>query len=161
MTKKLNIFAILLVMFTLSSCTLYEDVEMLGVQSYDMSAPKDGLVKASIVFKINNPNFYSIKIKKSDFEVFLDDDLLGNAEMANDLVIKKKTESDYTLELLLKQQDIKDNAMSMIRKAFLKKTIIFRVKGKAKCKVWGILGKKIDIDERKEISLMDLMNKFK
>ena len=161
MTKSFKFLIALILLFSISSCSLYEEVEMLGIQSYDVGAPANNEVKASIVVKVNNPNFYSINFKKSMFDVYVDDELLGKAQMAEDVKILKKTENDYTLELLLQKSDIEKAAISLVRKAFTKKTISLRVKGKAKCKVWGILGKKIDVDETKKISLMEFINKFK
>ena len=161
MTKRLNIWGFVLIIFTLSSCSLYEDVEFLGVQNYSFEQMEGSQIKASITFKINNPNFYSIKLKKADFEVFLDNDLLGNATMLNDLKINKKSEGDYTLELLLNENDVKSFLMPLLKKAFIQKSITFSVKGRAHAKAWGIIGKKVDINEKKEISISELIKTFK
>ena len=160
MTKKLTIWVFLLMMITLSSCTLYEDVEFLGVQDYGFERIENSQIKASITFKINNPNFYSIKLKKSDFELFLDDDLLGKAEMLESLKIKKKTEGEYTLYLALDESELKKSVVPLLKKAFSKKTITFRIKGKAHAKVWGILGKKFDVNEKEDIAIQELINNF-
>ena len=161
MIKKLYILPFLLLILSISSCSFYEDVEMLGVQSYNFESVADSQVKASIIFKINNPNFYSITMKKSDFTISIDDKELGIAAMENDLKIIKKKEDDYTLGLLLQEEDIRNAIMPLIKKALFKKTVTFRVKGKAKAKVFGIFGKKIDINEKKEVSVAELMNKMK
>lgn len=160
MLKRLNYFPLLLLILFVSSCSLYEEVEMLGVQSYEFESAENSMIKASVVFKINNPNFYSINFKKSDFHVFLDKDELGTAGMVKDMKILKKTEKDYTLELLINQNDLEKMAMPLIKKALFQKMITFKITGQAKCKVWGIFGKKIDINESKEISIKELIAKF-
>ncbi|MDG1191000.1 MAG: hypothetical protein P8N15_02940, partial [Flavobacteriaceae bacterium] len=86
MLKKLYLFPALILMLTVSSCLLYEEVEMLGVENYSFEK-SDSSILANIEFKINNPNFYSIKLKKSDFKVFLGEDELGLATMVDDLKI--------------------------------------------------------------------------
>ncbi len=161
MIKKIYLLPVLLILFSISSCSLYEDVEMLGVQNYDFESVPGSQVKASIVFKINNPNFYSITMKKSDFTVLIDDEELGVAGMENDLKIIKKTEGDYTLGLLLQENDIRNALIPLIKKAIFKKSVTFRVKGKAQAKVWGIFGKKIEVNEKKEVLVADLMSKLK
>ena len=62
MTKSFKFLIALILLFSISSCSLYEEVEMLGIQSYDVGAPANNEVKASIVVKVNNPNFYSINL---------------------------------------------------------------------------------------------------
>ena len=160
MIKNLYYLPILILILSISSCSIYEEVEMLGVEGYSFQKMEDNQSQASIVFKINNPNFYSIKLKKSSFEVFLDDKKLGDAVMADEVVILKKTEGDYTLNLLLNDKDLRNAAMPLLAKALFKKNIKLTVKGKAKCKVFGVLGKKIDINESKTLNLSELLNKI-
>jgi len=160
MIKNLYYLPILILILSFSSCSIYEEVEMLGVEGYSFQKMEDNQSQASIVFKINNPNFYSIKLKKSSFEVFLDDKKLGDAVMADEVVILKKTEGDYTLNLLLNDKDLRNAAMPLLAKALFKKNIKLTVKGKAKCKVFGVLGKKIDINESKTLNLSELLNKI-
>ncbi|MEN8958111.1 MAG: LEA type 2 family protein, partial [Flavobacteriales bacterium] len=106
MTKRLNVWVFILLVFTFSSCSLYEEVEFLGVQDYSFERQEDSKIKASILFKINNPNFYSIKLKKCDFEIFVDDHKLGTAGMLDALKIVKKTEGEYTLNLGLQEDEL-------------------------------------------------------
>ncbi len=160
MIKNLYYLPILILILSISSCSIYEEVEMLGVEGYSFQKMEDNQSQASIVFKINNPNFYSIKLKKSSFEVFLDDKKLGDAVMADEVVILKKTEGDYTLNLLLNDKDLRNAAMPLLAKALFKKNIKLTVKGKAKCKVFGVLGKKMDINESKTLNLSELLNKI-
>lgn len=160
MIKNLYYLPILILILSISSCSIYEEVEMLGVEGYSFQKMEDNQSQASIVFNINNPNFYSIKLKKSSFEVFLDDKKLGDVVMADEVVILKKTEGDYTLNLLLNDKDLRNAAMPLLAKALFKKNIKLIVKGKAKCKVFGVLGKKIDINESKTLNLSELLNKI-
>lgn len=160
MVKKLYLLPLFFAILTLSSCSIYEEVEMLGVEGYSFQKMEGNQSQASIVFRINNPNFYSIKLKKSSFEVFLDDKKLGDAVMAEEVVVLNKTEDDYTLKLLLNDKDLRQAAMPLLAKALFKKNIKLTVKGKAKCKVFGVLGKKIDINESKTLNLNELLNKI-
>ena len=121
MTKRLNIWVFVIMVFTLTSCSLYEDVEFLGVQDYSFERLEGSEIKASIIFKINNPNFYSIKLKKSDFEIFLDDDKLGSAKMLEDIKIKRKAEGEYTLNLALQESELKNSVVPLLKKSIFKK----------------------------------------
>lgn len=161
MLKKLYLFPFLMVLLTISSCSIYEEVELLGVEGYSFKKMEENQSQASIVFKINNPNFYSIKLKKSAFEVLLDDKKLGDAMMVSDVVVLKKSEGNYTLDLLLNDKDLRKAAMPLVAKALFKKNIKLTVKGKAKCRVFGVLGKKIEINESKVLNLSELLNKVK
>lgn len=161
MLKKLYLFPFLMVFLTITSCSIYEEVELLGVEGYSFKKMEENQSQASIVFKINNPNFYSIKLKKSAFEVLLDDKKLGDAMMVSDVVVLKKSEGIYTLDLLLNDKDLRKAAMPLLAKALFKKNVKLTVKGKAKCRVFGVLGKKIEINESKVLNLSELLNKVK
>ena len=161
MIKKIYFIPLLLLLFSVSSCSLYEDVEMLGVESYDFASVPGSQIKASIVFKINNPNFYTITMKKSDFTILVDDKELGVAGMENDIEILKKTEGNYTLNLLMQENEIRKSLIPLVTKALFKKSVTFRVKGKAHAKVFGVLGKKIEVNEYKEVLIADLISKLK
>lgn len=161
MLKKLYLFPFLMVFLTITSCSIYEEVELLGVEGYSFKKMEENQSQASIVFKINNPNFYSIKLKKSAFEVLLDDKKLGDAMMVSDVVVLKKSEGNYTLDLLLNDKDLRKAAMPLLAKALFKKNVKLTVKGKAKCRVFGVLGKKIEINESKVLNLSELLNKVK
>lgn len=160
MIKKLYLLPLFLMILSLSSCSLYEEVEMLGVEGYNFEKLKGDQSRASIVFKINNPNFYTITLKKSDFEVFLDDKKLGDASMENEVVVLKENEGNYTLDLLLNDKDLRKAALPLLGKALFKKNIKLTVKGKARCRVYGILGKKIDVNESKTLNLKELLSKI-
>ncbi len=160
MLKKWYLLPVMLVLFSVTSCTIYEEVEMLGVEGYRFEKLEGNQSMASIDFRINNPNFYSIKLKKSTVEVYLDDNKLGDAAMAEEVFVSKKKEDTYTLDLLLNDRDIAKAALLLLGKALFKKTIKLTIKGKAHCKVYGVLGKKIDINESKELNLKELLGKI-
>jgi len=161
MYKRLHFLSIFFLIISLSSCTLYEEVEMLGVEGYHLEKLEDGMSQASIIVKINNPNFYSIKLKKSSFEVFLDDKKLGDAAMAREVIVLKETEGNYSLDLLLSDKDIRNASIPLLAKALFKKNIKLTVKGRATCKVLGVLGKKIDVNESKTLNLSELLSKVR
>lgn len=133
---------------------------MLGVEGYSFTKSESNIL-TDIDFKINNPNFYSIKLKKSDFQVFLGEDEIGVAQMTEDLTIEKKAEKVYTLKLQLEENALKSKLLPLMKKALFQKTIKFQIKGQAHAKVWGVLGKKIDINESKEINISELLNNLK
>ena len=121
MLKKWYLLPVILVLFSVTSCTIYEEVEMLGVEGYRFEKLEGNQSMASIDFRINNPNFYSIKLKKSTVEVYLDDNKLGDAAMAEEVFVSKKKEDTYTLDLLLNDRDIAKAAMLLLGKALFKK----------------------------------------
>ncbi|MEN8957945.1 MAG: hypothetical protein ABF258_07970, partial [Flavobacteriales bacterium] len=86
---------------------------------------------------------------------------LGTAGMLDALKIVKKTEGEYTLNLGLQEDELRKSLIPLAGKLFSKRTATLRIKGKAHAKVWGILGKKFDINESKEISLKELIKNMK
>jgi len=133
---------------------------MKGVQDFKIGELKDGKVEVTIAVKINNPNRYKIKIKKTDFDLFVEGKSIGQAKMKEDLTIEKKIEQNYDLVVQADYDEIKKSAGTILTAALFQKTINVQVKGKVRAVVRGIFSKKMEVDVKKDILLKDFMGKF-
>ena len=132
----------------------YEDVEFKGVQNFGIEDRSAGNITVRIELKVNNPNNYNIKIKKSSLDVFVNGAEVGKTKMKNNIVLKKNHQDVYPLYLTLSEKELKRSALSSIG-SFLKGSMKVRIKGDIKAKVYGI-GKKFPIDVEEPVSLRSL-----
>ena len=104
--------------------------------------------------KVNNPNNYNIKIKKSALDVFVNGSKVGRTKMKNNIVLKKNHQDVYPLYLSLSEKELKSSALSSIG-SFLKGSMKVRIKGDIKAKVYGV-GKKFPIDIEEPVNFRSI-----
>jgi len=140
--------------FFFTSCFDYEDVEFKGVQNFGIEDRSAGNITVRIELKVNNPNNYNIKIKKSSLDVFVNGAEVGKTKMKNNIVLKKNHQDVYPLYLTLSEKELKRSALSSIG-SFLKGSMKVRIKGDIKAKVYGV-GKKFPIDIEEPVNLRSI-----
>src|SRR5690606_21773862 len=75
--RKMKGFLYLLsILLLVSSCTFYEP-EYRGGEQFKFGKLEGKTLKFDVGAKIYNPNKYTIKIKPSDLDVYIDDDYMG------------------------------------------------------------------------------------
>ena len=135
----------------LTSCFDYEEVEFKGVKNIGLEGRSGGNITVRIDMKVNNPNNYNIKIKKSSLDVFVNGSKVGKTKMKNDVVLKKNRQDVYSMYLTLGEKELKGSALSSIG-SLLTGSMKVRIKGDIKAKVYGV-GKKFPIDVEEPVNL--------
>ena len=154
-------FVILGGLISLLSCNAYKEVEMLGVQNYDLDNITNENVDLAITVKINNPNTYNIKIKKSTLDLYIENNKVGKAQMKEDIVLKKETNAEYTFIVTADYKELSSGVLKAAPNAIFKSSIKLGAKGKVKAKAFGIVGKKFDLDLEDNINMKELMKMIK
>ncbi len=141
-----------LLIFSLNSCFTYQDLTIGGVDNVKIDKFNKEEIKLTLFVKINNPNNYKIKVKKSIFDLFVAGKEIGKVKMKEDVVIDKEKEKQYEIALSTTMKDASSSALNALGSAIFSGKVKIRVKGKAKAKVMFI-GKKFDVDFQDEIPL--------
>ena len=151
---------LMLIFFSITSCSLYQEVEMLGVQNFEIGEIKEGKVAVKITVKVNNPNLYSIKLKQTALDLFVEGKSVGQAIMEEDIKIEKNKEKEYEFIVSANYKDLSKSAFTILRKALFQKTIQLQAKGSIRAVVYGLIRKTIALDIKKDVAIKDLMKKF-
>ncbi|MDP5099585.1 MAG: LEA type 2 family protein [Crocinitomicaceae bacterium] len=134
--------AILSTVILLSSCTFIEPTYK-GGEKFKFDKLEGKSLKFTVGAKILNPNNYTIKIKPSDLEVYIEDDFMGVIHLEKTLKLKKKQElfvdAPFTATL-------NDGALFKLLKFVTKGKLQLTFKGKVKGGVF-IFSKKFDVNE--------------
>ena len=149
-----SLLAILLTSLLFTSCIEYEDVEFLGVENYSIDKVSSDDVKITLHMKIENPNTYNIKVKKSILNLYLNDKKLGKAIMQEDVKLMKKSTEVHQIAVVATVKDLSKGLLSSLGMLF-GKTADLRIQGDVKAKAFGI-GKTFEVDFTQEISAADL-----
>lgn len=142
--------------FIVTSCSSYKDVAFKGTENLKLGKLDGKKLALSFDARLENQNGYTIKIKPSDLDVFIDNVQVGTIHLDEKIKIKRKSESLVEVPLTV---ELGPNALINITKVLLKKKVNLRLTGDVKGGVW-FLSKKQHIDETREISTDKLKFQF-
>ena len=133
-------------LFIFSSCSLFKNLEISNIQDISPSFEnKTVVLNASI--EVKNSNFYNVAVKASELVVSINDKELGDIELLEKVVFKRKSSGTYPFKFKMK---LADGALFTILKNVFKKEVTIAFKGKIKGSALGI-PKHITINETKTI----------
>ena len=146
----------LVLLFLVSSCELYEDIDLVNMGQVKLDQLDGNNVTVNMDVELDNPNFYSIKVKPSFLDVYIEDELVGKAHLLEKLKIKRKSVGVYNVKVeLLGEKGIVAKAL----KYSLRKELKIRLVGKVKASVF-LISKKLEVDETKTIDATKLRPKM-
>ena len=137
----------LAVIFLVSSCFDYDDIDFKGIDNFKMEKFEGQKISFSMDVILENPNSFSVRIKPSVVDVYLDDNLIGKTYLDQKVKIIKRKENSYFVPLHV---ELEDGLLMKLMKLSLKRKVKLRLVGKIKGSIYGIC-KKVEIDESLEI----------
>ena len=141
-----NIFFLIVLALTLSSCHFHTP-KFHGGESFKMENMSGQEVKMTVEGDVLNENWFGIKIKPSELDLYIEDVYIGILKLDKKVKMKRKKTTHIVAPVTVKlEQGAMFKAMKFIRKDKLK----VQLKGKAKAGVF-IFSKKLDVDEVKVI----------
>ena len=141
----------ILVVLLVTSCAVTAP-EMRGGESFNVEKIDGNTIKLNAGAKIFNGNWFGIKIKPSNLELYLDNDFIGTVRLDKKVKLKRKSETTIDAPLTA---TLEDGAMGKAMRSALSGALNVRMKGKVKAGVF-IFSKKIDFDETKKIDASKL-----
>lgn len=147
-----KIFFVFSLLFTISSCASFKEPEFRGSEGIKLEKMEGKKIAFTAGIKVFNPNWFGIKIKPSNLDVFLEDQYMGKVYLEKKVKMKAKRESSLSMQL---RAELEDGAMITLLKYSNKENVSVHLKGKVKGGIW-FFSKKFEIDETKKISGKDL-----
>jgi LEA14-like dessication related protein len=149
------IFAIFSLLFIVTSCV--ENPEFKGISNFKV----DNINREKLSFNVDvsayNPNGYKLKVRKSTFNLYLNDQYVGQAYLLKKYKMKRKT---TTLENVPVEVLLEPGIMMKLMKIAMGGTVKLRLEGTLKASALGIpVSKKID--QTKDLDLKDLNINFR
>lgn len=151
--KRFLLFSLLSIVLT--ACVEYKEVTYSNIQKVKLLHFKDGNIQLAITLNINNPNDYTIKLKPSTFDFFLNDKALGKVALSKLVVLDKNKQQDYEMVLEGNLKELAKSGIQGMASLLFQKKIALHLVGNLKVGAKGI-SKKIPIDEARSISPSEL-----
>ena len=140
----MRLFAILILSFLISSCSLYKPLEFKGMEDYSFSE-EDGCNPICVELSFFNPNPYNIVLKSANVKGLLGKEDIGVLEITDSYVLKKSGISKINLSF---SAEIKSfiPVVSGFFSYITGNEVILLIDGMLKVKALGV-SKKIKINE--------------
>ncbi len=142
-----NILLLFLTVLALASCH-YEQVDFVRMQGLKLDKIDDNEVFLHVDFEMHNPNKYGITMKPSDVDIYLEDVYFGKGYLLEKVKFPKRSTATYSAPIKIALE--KGKLLQLVALG-MRERIKVRVTGKVKGAV-GIFGKKIRVDETRELS---------
>lgn len=134
-----------------SSCAVTAP-EIRGGESFNIEQIEGNKVNLNVGANIHNGNWFGIRVKPSNLDLFLNDDFLGTVRLDKKVKLKRKSETAIDANLTA---TLENGAMGKAMRSALGGGLNVRLKGRVKAGVF-IFSKKIDFDETKKIDASEL-----
>lgn len=140
----LFVFSVLL----LSSCASFKVPEMKGGESFNVDKISSEEVKLTLGANILNENWFGLKIKPSQLDLYVEDNLIGKVSLDKKVKLKRKRETAIEAPVTV---ILDEGAYMKMLRYVGKGDVKVRIKGDAKGGIF-IFSKKFYVDETKSIS---------
>ena len=143
--KKIILALITVLIF--SSCKVYKNIEFLGIEGIKFEKIEKRNLFLNLGFKITNPNLFSIKIKPSIVNVYVNDELIGKAYLDERVKFIRRKTNIYTTKIHL---ELEDGDLLKFFKFSLKDKVDIHIQGEIKSSIFCI-SKIVEVNYSKEI----------
>lgn len=149
------IFALFSFLFLVTACV--ENPQFKGVSNFKIDNVNREKISFNVDVSAYNPNGYNLKVRKSSFNLYLNDQYIGQAYLLKKYKMKRKT---TTLDNVPVEVLLEPGVMMKLMKIAMGGTVKLRMEGTLKASALGIPVRK-KIDQTSDIDLKDLNINFR
>jgi len=113
--KKYLIIILFALPILLSGCLNYEDIKIIKINEVNYEELKGGVLKLAITARVDNPNFFDVKITDANMVLQIQDRVLGNVSQVEKVTLSGRSEKDYTIRVSIELKEMLTNALSTYR----------------------------------------------
>lgn len=144
----------LLAVLSLSSCKIYQDVDVIEVENVVFNEFDNEGAEAEVWLKIKNPNAYKVVLTDSDIDLYFEGKLLGKVQLVEKMEVPKKSLSTQVMKVEVDYDNMED-LMGNILAFLFKENFVLEAKGYVKGKALFV-AKKVDINFKETLTREEL-----
>ena len=145
------LFAALL---SLSSCKIYQDVDVIEVENVIFNEFDNEGAEAEVWLKIKNPNAYKVVLTDSDVDLYFEGNHLGKVQLVENMVVPKKSLSTQIMKVEVEYNNM-ETLMGNIFTLLFKENFLLEAKGQETGKALFV-SKKVAIDFKDTLTREEL-----
>lgn len=115
----------------LSSCMSYDEVEISDIKTIQILEAGNGGIKLQSEIKIKNPNFYSIEVTNSSFDVYIKNKKVGTAYIDSELKLASNSNEYKEVKMVSTFDESNTDALTTVLGSMLfgNREVDFKVDG--------------------------------
>lgn len=147
-----NFLSGLLLIVLISSCASLQMPELKGEEHFNIEKIDGQNVDISAGGKIYNGNWFALKVKPSEFDLYVEGEYLGKLALNKKIKLKSKQETMIDSDLTV---NLEKGAMFILMRNASKEQVQVRLSGKVRAGVW-FFTKKVEINETRTFNGLKL-----
>jgi LEA14-like dessication related protein len=152
--RPLRLLAVVFSIALFSSCKMYQEVSVNEVIDVKVNEFGQNGIKAEVYIQISNPNWYKLSLTESHIELFFEGKSIGEVQLAEKLVLPKKSVTTQTLKIDANYESIEAILANVLQLLF-KSEFVLEGKGYVKGKAMFI-AKKVPVEFKQQLTKDDL-----
>ena len=113
--KKYLIIILLSFPLLFSGCFSYEEIKLLNIKDVTYQEFKGSVLRLAITATVDNPNYFSVKIKDANMDLRLNDKVIGTVSQVEQIVLDGQAKKDYKVQVSIEMKDMLTNFLSLSR----------------------------------------------
>jgi len=113
--KKYLIIILLSFPLLFSGCLSYEEIKVSKIKDVTYQEFKGNTLRLAITATVDNPNYFSVKIKNADMDFRLNDRVIGTVTQVEQIVLDGRTKKDYKVLISIEMKDMISNFIGLSR----------------------------------------------
>lgn len=138
-----------IVIGSLTSCEV-EDVELVELKKVEIERIEKQEMYMDVTALLDNPNGFSIKVKDSDFDLYMEDRYIGKANLENSFTLESSSQKEYDLKVRATGDKLNAQLLPIMFSAALTGKVNVRLKGSITGKVF-FLTRSVNVDVTEEV----------
>lgn len=138
------VHAFVSIVIFLSSCSSFKEPIIKGSDDFQLTQFEGKKISFSLALAIENNNWYALKIKPSNVDLYLEDKLIGKLHLLEKVTIPAKKTTELVVPARI---ELVDGAMISLFKIISKDQVAVRLNGKVKGGVLFVY-KNFQVDEK-------------
>lgn len=138
------------VVLFLSSCTLFREVEMMGVQDIRVEEFSASGIRLQADLKLQNPNGYKVKMTRADLDLHANNKYIGKVKLDETLVLPRKFEGVQTVKFSVAQEKLSMDFLGQVFMIALTGRATLEIEGSVTGKGMGV-AKKVPVKHKEEV----------
>jgi LEA14-like dessication related protein len=146
--------ALVLIVLCAQSCGIYNNVEVLDVQDVRVIEFSDAAIVAEVDLLIENPNWYKVKLIRSEINMKINGADIGRMKLGKKLTIPKKSKAIQTMTIAADYEELQASFLKNFLTLLFNPKVNLQAEGYMKGRALFI-GKKIPVMIEEDLDARD------
>jgi LEA14-like dessication related protein len=150
MSQRIQVWSFfILVLATMTSCELQE-VDLVELKKVEVERIENEEMFMDVTAVLDNPNSFNIKVKDSDFDLYMENKYIGKANLENTFILESGMQKEYELKVRAQGDRLNVQLLPIMLSAALTGKVSVRLKGSITGKVLFIT-RSVNVDVTEDV----------